>query len=137
MTKLLWYIYLPFYAAWLLLICCFEDTSQWADEKLILLKRSFAAVMIAMMCVSLFFCGKALSFQGDYQERRVDRLEARLDYQVDKAAVEHREIFRRLEQLEASTQYMNRIVYGMIGLTIATMGQWALQLFKLKIERAR
>lgn len=137
LRRFVWLAGLPFYGLWLLLLCCFEDTSLWAQERLILLKRTFATVTIILMGVSLFFCGKALTYQGDsgYYERRMDRLESRIDYQVDKAQAEHRELFQRVGKLETETKHMDRLVYGVIGLTVAVLGQWLLQLFKLRIER--
>lgn len=139
LTRFAWLAWLPFFGLWLLVLCCFEDTTQWAEERILLLKRSFAVVMIMMMIASVFFSMKALPLQGEgsssYHDRRLDRLETRLDYQIDKGQGEHNELFQRVGKLESETKHMDRLVYGMIGLTVAVLGQWLLQLFKLRIDR--
>ena len=97
-------------------------------------KRSFAVVMTILVITSLFFTVKAIG-QGMTDDRRVDRIERRQDFVLDSLA----EIKGRLAVVEQSAyqsaNHLDRLIYGVIGLTIAVIGQLLLSLIKFKLDR--
>lgn len=125
-------IVIPFYGIWLLLICIFEDTADWSNGKLLIFRRTFAVVMILLVLSSLVFIGLAIAQEPI--EARVARLEHRLEVRIDRADLEHRDIFHRLATLEANIQSFDRMANAVIALSIAVIGQWIFQLSKIKLR---
>jgi len=131
--KTIWFLALTRLGLWLLITCWFEDTSDWTADRLTLLKRSFAVVMLVILLASALYTFAALAQGGmdPYVEKRLERVEARQDRNFD----EHRDMERRITMVEGNTQHMDRLIYGVIGLTCAVIGQWLLALLKFKMDR--
>jgi hypothetical protein len=109
---------------------------MWAEEKLLLLRRAFAAVMLAIIIGAVWCSVKAGAQDGNSPlERRIDRIESRQDKNFE----EHTEIKQRLALVESmaerNTEQVDRMIYGMVGLTLTVTGHLILALFKLKIEQ--
>lgn len=116
--------------SYLLVLCIFEDTTHWSVERLTLLRKSFAVVMLVVLLISALFTVKSLSQNNvhDYVVERLRRVETRQDANFE----EHRVLGERITKLEANMQNMDRLIYGVAGLTFAVLGQWLLMLFKFK-----
>ena len=101
---------------------------------MLVVKRSLAVVMTILVITSLFFTVKAIG-QGMTDDRRVDRIERRQDHVLDSLA----EIKGRLAVVEQSAyqsaNHLDRLIYGVIGLTVAVIGQLLLSLIKFKLDR--
>jgi len=101
---------------------------------MLVVKRSLAVVMTILVITSLFFTVKAIG-QGMTDDRRVDRIERRQDHVLDSLA----EIKGRLAVVEQSAyqsaNHLDRLIYGVIGLTIAVIGQLLFSLIKFKLDR--
>lgn len=124
---------------WLLIIIWFEDTSDWSHERLVLAKRSFAVAMAVLVFCSVIFTmrafGEGETLEDGHQNKRIDRIELRQDRNFE----EHVDMKQRLSVVEQiSTQnaaQLDRLIWGVIGLTVATIGQLLLALLKFKLDK--
>ena len=102
---------------------------------MLVVKRSFAVVLAILVITSLFFTVKAIGQGLTEAEKRVDRIERRQDFVLDSLA----EMKGRLAVVEASAyqsaSHLDRLIYGVIGLTVAVIGQLLLGLIKFKLDR--
>jgi len=126
-------LYLVLLGIWLLCLIWFEDTSDWSRDRVILVKRTFATIMLVIVIASLICTLKALG--EDDRDRRVDRIESRQDRVVEGMS----EIRGRLAVVEASAiqsaNHLDRLIWGVIALTIAVIGQLLLALLRFKLDR--
>lgn len=135
------YVKLVGLGAWLLIVIWFEDTSDWAEDKLLLAKRSFAVVMACIVLSSAYMSfyaladGNQLLEDTHQQNRRIDRIESRQDLNFQ----EHVDMKQRISVIEylanANAAQLDRLIWGVIGLTIATIGQLILALLKFKLAK--
>lgn len=134
------YVKLVGLGAWLLVVIWFEDTSDWAEENLLLAKRAFAVVMacfvLSSATMSFYAIADSSSSQIDEQfNRRLERIERKQDANSD----EHTEMKQRISVNEylskTNSAQLDRLIWGVIGLTIATIGQLVLALLKFKLAK--
>ena len=102
---------------------------------MLVVNRSLAVVMTLIVLASLFFTLKAVGQGLTEAEKRVDRIERRQDNVYETLA----EMKGRLAVVEASASqsanHLDRLIYGVIGLTVAVIGQLLLGLIKFKLDR--